>query len=406
MTSPDFAALLNRTMGLDPASLGPSAIATAVQARQLACQLPDAHGYWERLQASAAELQALVEALVVPETWFLRERDALSALAHAAREHASGPRAGDEWRVLSMACATGEEAYSIAIALFEAGMPADAFRIDGADISLHALAQAQRACYGSNAFRGTDPAFRERYFDATEAGWQLHEPVRRQVRFLQGNLFDDGFLPEPERYDVVFCRNVLIYFDRAAQDRAIQALARRLAAHGLLFLGAAEVGLLAGHGFGRVPGWPGGACRRAGPDPCPPPPGHAARRPAPRPVSAVATPAPAPPPPVTASLDTAEQFANQGRMAEAAGVCERWVAESGPSARALHLQGLIHGAGGDADAAIESHRKALYLDPDHVPSLQHLSALLDAQGDAAAARVLRQRMHRLQHRLQQQRQGA
>ncbi len=104
------------------------------------------HAYWERVRGSRAELQALIEAVVVPETWFFRDREAFAALARLAREEwlPSAPQTGC-CRLLSLPCSTGEEPYSMAMALLDAGVPADRFRIDAVDISAAALAQAERA---------------------------------------------------------------------------------------------------------------------------------------------------------------------------------------------------------------------------------------------------------------------
>src|SRR4029077_16565897 len=99
------------------------------------------------------------------------------------------------------------------------------------------------------SFRGQDLGFRDRHFDATAEGYRLSETVRRQVRFQQGNLFADDLLPGVAIYDVIFCRNVLIYFDRTTQDRALAVLNRLLHAKGVLFVAPAETGLPSSHGL-------------------------------------------------------------------------------------------------------------------------------------------------------------
>src|ERR1700676_4715236 len=86
MGAADFANLLKSSMGLNAASIGQSAIERAVQERSAACNLGDPQAYWERVRASDAELQALIEAVVVPETWFFRDRESFAALARLAHE--------------------------------------------------------------------------------------------------------------------------------------------------------------------------------------------------------------------------------------------------------------------------------------------------------------------------------
>ena len=127
MPGVDFDALLREAIGLDATSLGPSAVARAVAARQAACRLDDVHGYWLRVRSSPSELQELIEAVVVPETWFFRDPAAFSALAAMAHSDLVANPARD-LRLLSLPCSSGEEPYSMAIALLDAGLPANRFR--------------------------------------------------------------------------------------------------------------------------------------------------------------------------------------------------------------------------------------------------------------------------------------
>ena len=399
--------LLRQAIGLDAPSIGSSAIERAVQQRMRACQLDDPQLYWEHLGGSRGELQNLVEAVVVPETWFFRDRQAFAALANLLttdRKDRAGPV-----RLLSLPCSTGEEPYTMAMALLDAGLAASDFRIDGVDISAHALARAQAGIYGRNSFRGSDLGFRDRYFVAIEGGYRLSDAVRGTVRLLQRNLFDPAFALDVERYDVIFCRNLLIYFDGTTQQRAIGILKRRLADDGLFFVGHSETGLLASEGFvsARIP--MAFAFRRG-----PVPPTREALRATPArkkadfaafwrkaPPVAFASFAERPPQlspaPTIAAPDLAaiRRAADEGRLVEAAANCESYLERNGPSADALYLSGLIKDAAGQDAAAAERYRKALYLDPGHPESLAHLALLLAKKGDLAGAKLLRERAGRL-----------
>ncbi len=197
MVLADFENLLKETMGLDVASIGSSAIERAVEKRLLACELQETHAYWERVRVSEAELQELIEAVVVPETWFFRDREAFAALALTVYEDWLGAHPEDHLRLLSLPSSTGEEPYSMAMALLDAGFPANRFRVDAVDISARALARAGHAVYGKNSFRGNELGFRDRHFEATAHGYRLSDAVRRQVRFQQSNLLAAGFfLPQ------------------------------------------------------------------------------------------------------------------------------------------------------------------------------------------------------------------
>jgi chemotaxis protein methyltransferase WspC len=411
----EFQFLLKRTMGLDAASIGPATIERAVQQRIAACGLRDADAYLERVRGSAEETQELIEAVIVPETWFFRDREAFAALARIVHEDWARSHSEGVLRVLSIPCSTGEEPYSVAMALLDAGLPAERFRVDALDISARSLAHARRALFGRNSFRGGELDFRERHFTPAGAGWQLSATVRKQVEFHQGNILDACLRPGADSFDVIFCRNLLIYFDRPTQDRAVATLARLLAPKGWFFVGPSETGLLLSHAFvsAKVP--LAFAFRPADTAPAaesptkvhPPAPRRApppqVKPPTPKqalPFSSVvvrttnnATPPPSAP---QTGIDHALHLADQGHLVEAAEACEAHLRAHGPSAQAFYVMGLVRDASGAHPEAAELYRKALYLDPRHHEALVQLSLLLETQGDKAGAKVLHDRARRLE----------
>ena len=240
--------LLKERIGLDAGAIGAGTIARAVLERQIAVGAADLGNYWNVLHAVPDELQALIEAVVVPETWFFRHREALLAMASFAAHRIFGDGV-PMLRVLSVPCSTGEEPYSIVMALLDAGVPPERFRVDAVDVSARALERARAGHYGNNAFRGRPLDFRERYFAPVAAGYQIADGVRAQVRLLSGNLLDPSLLAAEPPYHVVFCRNLLIYFDPDTQRRAAQALVRLARPDGLIFVGPAEASLLTREGL-------------------------------------------------------------------------------------------------------------------------------------------------------------
>ena len=242
----EFSGLLKRKMGLDSRSIGAAAVERAVRHRMSATGVDDERDYLMRVQASPAEMQLLIESVVVPETWFFRYPESQQAMAQLACERLFGAGAADErvLRVLSLPCSSGEEPYSIAMALLDAGVPASRFQIDALDISERVVQFARRGLYGRNSFRGDALDYRDRYFTETGDGHQLSAQVMERVRFQSGNLFDAGLLAHAPAYDFVFCRNLLIYFDQATQERAVQVLRRHTREDGVLFVGPAETSLL------------------------------------------------------------------------------------------------------------------------------------------------------------------
>lgn len=417
----EFEILLKQAMGLDAASIGSTSIERAVQERLAAHKLGGLREYWELVSASESERQELIEAVVVSETWFFRDREAFTALARIVQEDWLPSRAQSSLRLLSLPSSTGEEAYSIVMALFDAGLIANRFRVDAIDISRRALAQAERAVYGKNSFRGNQLDFRERYFEATAQGYRLSDLVRRQVQFQLGNLFAADFPSGVERYDIVFCRNLLIYFDRTTQDRAIQILERLLKPQGALFVAPSETGLLLSHDFVSTNMPLAFAFRKASVNSTrsrteadtqaksASPSRREAMKPAttPKPLPAfLANTLSAPESlPVTAAegepksaIDEAARLADQGRFVEAAKCCEEYLLENGPSAQAFHLMGLVRDATGNHSEATDYYRKALYLDPDHHEALIHLAFLVEKQGSATGAQALRNRARRVEQK--------
>ena len=241
----EFSGLLKRKMGLDSRSIGAAAVERAVRHRMSATGVDDERDYLMRVQASPAEMQLLIESVVVPETWFFRYPESQQAMAQLACERLFAPaRPTSVLRVLSLPCSSGEEPYSIAMALLDAGVPASRFQIDALDISERVVQFARRGLYGRNSFRGDALDYRDRYFTETGDGHQLSAQVMERVRFQSGNLFDAGLLAHAPAYDFVFCRNLLIYFDQATQERAVQVLRRHTREDGVLFVGPAETSLL------------------------------------------------------------------------------------------------------------------------------------------------------------------
>jgi chemotaxis protein methyltransferase WspC len=418
----DLEDLLKASMGLSVASIGSTAVARAVQERVSACHLVDPHAYLERVRASATELQALIETVVVPETWFFRDPHAFTALARLACEEWLPTHHEGVLSLLSLPCSTGEEPYSMAMALLDSSVPANRFRVDAVDISGRNVAQGMAAVYGKNSFRGHELRFRDRHFDVTAQGYRVREAVRQQVRFQQGNLFAADLLPGVGIYNVIFCRNVLIYFDRPTQDRALVVLNRLLHANGVLFVAPAETGLPASHDLVSTNEPLAFAFRKAGALPTTP------KRKAARPVKPLALRDPAAEARLVphaaraasaassvalhaglpaarsadpaADLNEATRLADQGHFVEAATRCEEHLRLYGASATAFYLMGLVRDATGNHPEAAAFYRKALYLDANHYDTQIHLALLMEKQGDSAGAQVLRNRARRLEQKEQ------
>ncbi|RBH54666.1 MULTISPECIES: protein-glutamate O-methyltransferase CheR [Pseudomonas] len=407
-----FFDFLKHRIGLDVASVGPAIIERAVRQRCTQLQMPSADHYWTRLQTNGEEQQALIEAVIVPETWFFRYPESFSTLARLASERLAQIKGMRALKILSLPCSTGEEPYSIAMALLDAGLAPHQFKVDGIDVSPLSVDRAKRAVYGKNSFRGQGLEFRERHFTALADGYRLSERVREQVRLQSGNLLDPE-LRVGEVYDFVFCRNLLIYFDLATQRQVFDILKRLTHVDGVLFIGPAEGNLLGRMGMRSIGAAQSFAFRRATevePQPLPvivpPPLPVRVSQPVSAPVlplrrpfapSAVFTPAA---PVSLVSNDAAgllariATLANEGNGAQARQACETYLRQHEPVAQVFYWLGLLSDVAGSALEAQGFYRKALYLEPQHPEALVHLAALLASQGDVAGARRLQERAAR------------
>lgn len=191
-----------------------------------------------------AERERLIPHLTNNESYFFRERGQLEVLRDEVlptlRKRLKAERR-DTLHVLSAACAAGEEAYTLAIVVRESGtFPPRQLRITGIDLDPDALRRAQAGRYGRHAFRGMEPGVVEKHFRPLDDAWLIEDSLREAVAFHPGNLVSGKGFGDLPPQDVIFCRNVLIYFDREATRRAAETLYRTLVPGGYLFLGHAE----------------------------------------------------------------------------------------------------------------------------------------------------------------------
>ncbi len=390
--------MLTQHVGLEIASIGSPALAAAVGERTKARKLT-VDDYALQLELDRAELAALVDTIVVPESWFFRDRVPFQQLAARATAQV---RKGGRVRILSAPCATGEEPYSIAISLVEAGIDTGLVTIDAIDVSPPLLVSARAGIYRQSSFRGVDERLRTAYFEPLPEGrsWQLAESIRAMVNFHPVNLLGHDVLTGEAPYDVILCRNLLIYLTADARAKVLDRFVRLLADGGILIVGHAEALEVIDRRFvntgepsaftytlrGEVPSTPTrGPVRK--PTPLPMPRIGGVRPPAPTPVAAT---------PVLRRdlLAEASTLANQGQLVDAAALVEQHLAKIGADAHAWALLGTIRQAGGDLARAEECFSRALYCDPAMYTVLVQLALLLEKRGEIRSAQQLRARAER------------
>ncbi len=190
------------------------------------------------------EISDIMDVLTTNETYFFREAFQLKAFTDEiipemlAEKEKKGERS---LRIWSAGCSSGEEPYTIAMLLLEMGF-GKGWRVEiiGADISHRVLQQARKAVYGKSSFRATDEAYIRRYFQEQDGGYKIADKVKELVTISHLNLFDQNRLALLGRMDIIFCRNVIIYFDQMAKKKVVEVFYRTLREGGYLLLGHSE----------------------------------------------------------------------------------------------------------------------------------------------------------------------
>jgi chemotaxis protein methyltransferase CheR len=191
-------------------------------------------------KAPREEMASFIDAVSTNETYFFREANHFTALQHTVLPQLF--HAGARVRIWSAGCSTGEEVYTLRIVADEAAKACKGREVEiiGTDISTTVIERARRGIYGDRALHLVPPALLRQYFHpAQEGGYQVREEVRARVQFKVRNLFTDA--PPAESIEVIFCRNVMIYFDKATQLSLVDHIfAHAIAAQGYLFIGHSE----------------------------------------------------------------------------------------------------------------------------------------------------------------------
>lgn len=195
-------------------------------------------------QETGEEMQQIVNQMTVNETYFFREHYQFDCLVnHLLDAIVAGRRKGSPLRIWSVPCSTGEEPYSLAITLLERWPRAREFAIEihGSDIDTAALAKARAGIYDERALHRLPPAYRSKYFrPAGDARWQIIEELRACVDFTPVNVTQEDQTRRFSNIDVIFCRNLLIYFDEVSRRQAAEMFHKALVPGGFLCLGHSE----------------------------------------------------------------------------------------------------------------------------------------------------------------------
>ncbi|WP_016953676.1 protein-glutamate O-methyltransferase CheR [Anabaena sp. PCC 7108] len=423
MSYPEIENLLRRKIGIDAKIINSRKITKAVETRSSICGVSNVDNYLQILHTSNQEFDELVELIVVPETWFFRDNQPYHALTNYVRSQWLNKPHNRKLRLLSVPCSTGEEPYSLAMTLLNLGLLPTQFHIDAVDISKKSLAKAKKGIYSRNSFRSQNLEFQTRYFIPVDKEYQICDQVKNTVNFSQGNLIDSQFLIDKKSYDIIWCRNVLIYFDSPSRKITLKNLNGLLKSGGIIFFSASEIGELANLGLEivRLNGVFLGQKKIANPA------NVSLNYPlvvvrdnniqdikeyTKQPINVAEIPLfllencrsnnnqiiqsqDGAIKKHDYNLDTIRNLADEGNLTAAISQCQNYLQTDFTNAEAYVLLGQIYQAQKLESKAEECFQKAVYLDPQNSQALLHLTLLKEQRGDITRANILRQRWQRL-----------
>jgi len=415
----EYKNIIKQVIGHDPDSLGDATITNAVNRRIHESNAGNPRQYLQTLKKSKTELQNLIDLVVIPETWFFRDEEPFVFLKSHVVNYLPLLKKGQTLKILSLPCSTGEEPYSIAMSLVQCGLASFNPRIDAIDVCHHSLIMARAAIYRNNSFRSKLHGFRGRFFDKTDDGYKLHDSICNMVTFSQGNILKESYDPGDCQYDYIFCRNLLIYFDRPTSEMVINKLVKALKWGGVLVLGHAESGMVTNKYLKSVDftksfaftknkqSWKANKEQSPAVDP---ELLHKLRefnnsRVKTDDISSEQKEKQEPSEDTSRLLDSALQMADCGDLSNARKVCEKIIELSDPVASTYYLLGLIADAEGDKEQSEQYLRKTLYLDPDHYEALTHMARLMENNGDHKSSLMFKRRAERVHQRLNDQKAG-
>ncbi|HBU38166.1 MAG TPA: hypothetical protein DEB70_10235, partial [Planctomycetaceae bacterium] len=238
--------MASNTIGFDLERIGLNSVIRAAHEVQAYSNASTIETLEDQLFHDSVCRQMFIESIVVPESWLFREPKVfqhINILLCERLKNQSGVK------ILSAPCANGEEACSIALSLLESGRSQNQFRIIATDISRYAIKQAQSGIFSENAFRSIDETRKNKWFTPTARGWQVAPEIQETVEFLDRNLLHSHteyeLMQKAEgRFDLICCRNLLVYFTKPKRNKLIGTLVRLLKPNGELVVGAAEAVIL------------------------------------------------------------------------------------------------------------------------------------------------------------------
>jgi len=407
-----FISIIHSETGIDSSTMGEYSYISAIKKCMQESGIEEHSEYLQLIKSSRQEMSRLIEEIIVPETWFFRDEFAFDALI-AELNKKKNNLMGTPLRILSLPSSTGEEAYSIAIKLFENNYTSDMFQIDAIDISQRNIDSANQGSYRQHSFRKNLPQhIMEKYFVQNEDLHLITDKVKEVVSFKQGNLFDANNLHVTSYYDAIFCRNLLIYFNLHEKKKAVNKLSAALKDNGIFLIGHSETsiiptehykpcGIIRSFGFiksnqpikRKKTSLPkkSASFNKSSPKKV-----NLSKPSVNKKIAAIKTEKTVVQDVIVTesiSLEEAKLLADRNQFTDALNILEK-LANTDHSADYFTLMGTIHNTLNNTTEAEKAFRKALFLAPEHEEALIHLALLLEKKGDIKNSQLLKRRVEK------------
>ena len=413
--------ILYDSIGLDTRTIGSSAVLHAINERIHSCQLDDIESYYKNLINNEGELAELIDEVVIPESWFFRDGEPFKMLTRFVNEEWLKGNPSGPLRVLSLPCATGEEPYSIAITLTEAGLTPSQIHIDAVDISKRNINKCIQARYRKHSFRGVDPIMMNHFSHLSDEVYSPDILITTMVNFSQASILDTQYVHNQLPYDIVFCRNVFIYFDDKTQQNAIKMLSHLVKPSGILFVGHSETAkFIDNQNWNISYKYPRSFAVRKFIDDLRfeknesvkaiikklQPSSTSIKKIKPKqhknttsnqPANKIKPAVNIKSTTLTADIYKAQKLADQGKFTKAESICLDLLTINKQDSEAYYLLAFIQIAMGDENKAVEYFRSVIYLEPRNFDALMCLATLIGQQGDPIQAKRYRERAQRCQN---------
>lgn len=411
--------LLEKITGLSDKAIVPTLMEKAFQNRMSAVNIKDMAEYALYLSTHQEEIDELIELLAITETWFFRNEASFEFLKNHVQSLADSTNNNNKLRILSIPCSTGEEPYSIVMTLLNMGIKD--FHVDAVDISERVIRRAGTGIYLQGAFRGKMIEHHRHFFRKNNDYYKILTSVKSNVHFRKGNILDEKLLKNSPAYDIIFCRNLLIYFSDPAKHQALKNIDQALGPKGILFLGHAEHEPLRNSDFEWIAPPRAFACQRKTISKIPadtdkninmdkklylnnnsPPdiPVRSQVQAKPRLIDNLSKPLRN-----TALvqkeknlLKTACLLADRGSLDEAFKKCNEYLNKNPADVHAHFLMGMIYQSVENYQESEKFLNKTIYLAPDHCDAMEQLALIAEHRGESAKSKQLRQRIRRILER--------